>query len=844
MHLAVLTELPKVINESIEVEEHPDYKKINGKRKIENGVDDPNLLVHRMYSAVDIDGKTYRVKTTMHEHYTNGNTPHDYRVTKIELPISGSSTSNALDNSNGVGTPSNENSTYPAAKLLKDVEKAYDIGKNILEESKKRDEEPLFSVANRNQAIFVSNAERAVDVTPEMKASVMEGQTMFSVSGVVSQNGEIDNDRLNEVIQQVQSGQGSVSRIPSSLRQENESVPAIAAQAIAQSLNTQYNETRQTNDGRREAGMVGEVELDDNRGTQRPLQENGRPKSRELQQTTEADTRRSDTEHGGTLWAKTREAIKQWAKHSGYWYDEARLTQDATDFDTGSESRVLLTDDGNKVRKLTEATLHTDGFNEGSVQELIESTEMFGKIFDDTAETIVGFGENEDGTLCIVTEQPYMKGEKLGDAIPNETERDKVLDKFMFDRGGFLPSGTNRYSNQDYTIHDVNKKNVIVGDDGILRVIDAVVTPTNASAVSGDVLFSVVTPAQDAAYMDAVQSGDMETAQRMVNEAARNPDIRFSISPNDSEMEAVKREAQANGTFMKAPNGKPTKLTERQWLQVRTEAFKNWFGDWENDPQNASKVVDENGEPMVVYHRTDNKFTAFDKSKLGETSGWPTGYFGFYFSNANEKGAYGKHSMPVFINIRDPYEITVDHYADFDYNYKRTDPETFAGHDGIRIKVERTLIDEKATEHYVAFDPTQIKSATENNGDFDPNNPDIRYSFIGRQGAQRLDLADRAMNRLNNLHTARQMEEQGKDAKTIKMATGWERGKDGKWRYEIPEANIDEMFRFLAVVSKSKDTSFVFQKKSLRGDPSQINQQKNMKGTGIVCIFAVSKQNA
>ena len=47
------------------------------------------------------------------------------------------------------------------------------------------------------------------------------------------------------------------------------------------------------------------------------------------------------------------------------------------------------------------------------------------------------------------------------------------------------------------------------------------------------------------------------------------------------EMEAIRQQAIADGTFMKAPNGQPTKLTERQWLQVRTKAFKEWFGDWE-----------------------------------------------------------------------------------------------------------------------------------------------------------------------------------------------------------------------------------------------------------------------
>lgn len=48
-----------------------------------------------------------------------------------------------------------------------------------------------------------------------------------------------------------------------------------------------------------------------------------------------------------------------------------------------------------------------------------------------------------------------------------------------------------------------------------------------------------------------------------------------------AEMQSIKEQAIANGTFMKAPNGNPTNLTERQWLQVRTKAFKKWFGDWE-----------------------------------------------------------------------------------------------------------------------------------------------------------------------------------------------------------------------------------------------------------------------
>ena len=52
----------------------------------------------------------------------------------------------------------------------------------------------------------------------------------------------------------------------------------------------------------------------------------------------------------------------------------------------------------------------------------------------------------------------------------------------------------------------------------------------------------------------------------------------FSLS---AEEQSIVDAAKADGTYMKAPNGKPTNLTEKQWAQVRTKAFKEWFGDWE-----------------------------------------------------------------------------------------------------------------------------------------------------------------------------------------------------------------------------------------------------------------------
>ena len=78
------------------------------------------------------------------------------------------------------------------------------------------------------------------------------------------------------------------------------------------------------------------------------------------------------------------------------------------------------------------------------------------------------------------------------------------------------------------------------------------------------------------------------------------------------------------------------------------------------------------------------------------------------------------------------------------------------------------------------------------------NSEDVRFRFIGEQGAANLDAAEEANTRLDNLAVAREMEKSGKDAKSIKIATGWERGADGKWRYEeedfkyIPQGNARE----------------------------------------------------
>uniref|UniRef100_UPI004027EFF6 putative barnase/colicin E5 family endoribonuclease n=1 Tax=Candidatus Limisoma sp. TaxID=3076476 RepID=UPI004027EFF6 len=74
----------------------------------------------------------------------------------------------------------------------------------------------------------------------------------------------------------------------------------------------------------------------------------------------------------------------------------------------------------------------------------------------------------------------------------------------------------------------------------------------------------------------------------------------------------------------------------------------------------------------------------------------------------------------------------------------------------------------------------------------DTENERTRNMFVGERGATEADKAEEVSTRLDNLSVARRMEEAKKDAKTIKMATGWERGSDGKWRYETGDAKIKD----------------------------------------------------
>ena len=95
-----------------------------------------------------------------------------------------------------------------------------------------------------------------------------------------------------------------------------------------------------------------------------------------------------------------------------------------------------------------------------------------------------------------------------------------------------------------------------------------------------------------------------------------------------------------------APNGKPSNLSEAQWNQVRTPEFKKWFGDWENDPENASKVVDENGEPLVMYHGSPSvDIESFDIDKGVRQKSGLREFANYFTSNKKLADLYRKSPL-------------------------------------------------------------------------------------------------------------------------------------------------------------------------------------------------------
>jgi hypothetical protein len=153
---------------------------------------------------------------------------------------------------------------------------------------------------------------------------------------------------------------------------------------------------------------------------------------------------------------------------------------------------------------------------------------------------------------------------------------------------------------------------------------------------------------------------------------------------------------------------------EETTLKTDTPQFRKFFGD--------SKVVDENGNPMVMYHGTEAKedFDIFDTNKKSLM-----GVGSFFSSTPSESfaGEKGGRVIPAYLSLKNPKTYNYDEFEAFDKNKLIKE-----GFDGIIVKGVNNNI-----SMAVAFKPNQIKSATGNTGEYSTEDARIQKEEVAEE---------------------------------------------------------------------------------------------------------------
>lgn len=226
--------------------------------------------------------------------------------------------------------------------------------------------------------------------------------------------------------------------------------------------------------------------------------------------------------------------------------------------------------------------------------------------------------------------------------------------------------------------------------------------------------------------------GDVSFKGLLEQAKVKGVDLSFEdVKEIQKQIQAVKDMYLGTEKWLKAPNGKVTKLTEGQWLVVRTPNFKAWFGDWENNPREASKAVDqETGEPKVYFHGGARSIDMF--KSLADRTWDEYDNHGIYFSpnsEASSNFAILKSEKikdgaavvyPVFLCLRNPKEVT------YSRSFSREQKEALLG-DGFdgAIEIGGERVGYYQDDIIVVFEASQVKSAVGNIGTFNKDSKDM-----------------------------------------------------------------------------------------------------------------------
>ena len=270
-------------------------------------------------------------------------------------------------------------------------------------------------------------------------------------------------------------------------------------------------------------------------------------------------------------------------------------------------------------------------------------------------------------------------------------------------------------------------------------------TPTSTDSSEKSVTEQLVQHLKDSGFI--ISGVDENDSEAYAAEGAQ-----FAIEPVSTETDDYEQRLQtildnaprnSKGKLL-APNDKPSNLPERLYAIVRTKEFKDWFGDWQNDPEHASKVVDKNGEPLVVYHNTPFKFSVFDmdhESRILPGMSEPFGHVGTQETANTIKG----NQLALFLNARNP--LYTDDFVHETASYMLSELYKQGIISRIRYSSLRGISNSELRKLMLSlgYDGTKYENKAEGGG--------ISYSFISPNQIKLADGENTTFSRTNdNIH--------------------------------------------------------------------------------------------
>ena len=294
----------------------------------------------------------------------------------------------------------------------------------------------------------------------------------------------------------------------------------------------------------------------------------------------------------------------------------------------------------------------------------------------------------------------------------------------------------------------------------------------------------------DKQYMDALTKGDDATAREMLDEAAR----RKGYDDTESAYQGVGTwEAPGN------PGYESDKARRDDWessgsdvnLEDIALGYSPQPDDYFSHPERYSQNTPHGLESVKAIN------TAIDAIKNGEKDvkvkvyrAVPTSVKEGKLRNGDWVTPSKKYAEMHGTNRLDgKYRIIEDEVPATQLWWDGNDANEFGFDDGKEYKYKNAKNNRKLNDLVTYDDEGDVIPPSKR---FNSRKKDIRFMFAGEKGAAEADKAEEQTIRMDNLDVAKQMEDEKKDAKIIKMATGWEKGVDGKWRYEMPDAKIKD----------------------------------------------------